>query len=125
MIGYLEQTSTDVKFYHLSRAFITAEFMAALAWQIYCLGIQFVDQAFSKGFEILTMIIIYALIIAVLHYLPKSSPGNYSLLHISLVTCLTNDYKGVKRHGGDRECLDGHIGVVCEDKGRRPANIRK
>ena len=90
MIGYLEQTSTDVKFYHLSRAFITAEFMAALAWQIYCLGIQFVDQAFSKGFEILTMIIIYALIIACLHYLPKSSPGNYSLLHISHKSALNS-----------------------------------
>ncbi|UYX12573.1 GHKL domain-containing protein [Lactobacillus delbrueckii subsp. indicus] len=90
MINTLEQTSNDIKLYHLSRAFITAEFMAALAWQVYCLGIQFVDQRYSKAFELMTMIVIYALIIAVLHYSPKTSPNNYSLLHISHKSALNS-----------------------------------
>ncbi len=75
-----ERTSLLVKMYHLSKAFIIAEFWASLAWQLYCylllrLNLPFLLQvAFMAG--------CYTLLFAIFFRLERRPKYQYALLNI-------------------------------------------
>lgn len=77
-----EKENINVVIYHTCKAFIYAEFVAALSWQVICYSLPYFPAQFYSLLIIICTIVIYALLFYFFYYIQHQEHPRYAILNI-------------------------------------------
>lgn len=85
-----EKENISIVIYHTCKAFIYAEFLAALSWQIICYSLPYFPARFYSMLVIICTIVIYSLLFYFFYYIQHHEHTHYSILNVKPKSTLTS-----------------------------------